>query len=54
MGGDEETAFRYKESDTMGIFYWQDEKTAYALAGPLERERLLTVAKAVYTQLERF
>lgn len=48
-----ETAFRYARADGVGVFYWVDGALGYALAGELERERLLTVAEAVYRELNR-
>lgn len=46
-----ETAFRYAEDGGISTFYWVEEGFAYALAGQLERERLLPVAQAVYRQV---
>lgn len=46
-----ETAFRYAEDGGLSTFYWVEEGIGYALAGQLERERLLPVAQAVYRQL---
>jgi len=34
-------------------FYWVDRNLGFALAGPLERERLLALAQAVYQQYQR-
>ena len=34
-------------------FYWVDHDLGFALAGPLERERLLALAQAVYQQYQR-
>ena len=45
------TAFRYAQEDGIGVFYWIDERFAYALSGELGRERLLPLANAVYQQL---
>jgi len=33
-------------------FYWVDRNLGFALAGPLERERLLAIAKSVYQQYQ--
>lgn len=46
-----ETAFRYAAEDGIGVFYWIDDDTAYALSGPLDRTQLLSVARVVYGQL---
>ena len=48
-----ETAFRYAREGSLGVFYWVDGPLGYALAGELERERLLAVAEAVYHDLNR-
>ncbi len=34
-------------------FYWVDHDLGFALAGPLERERLLALAQSVYQQYQR-
>ena len=34
-------------------FYWVDRDLGFALAGPLERERLLALAQVVYQQYQR-
>jgi anti-sigma factor RsiW len=47
------TAFRFAESGEFGAFYWIDRPMAYAIAGRLSREDLLTLANAVYAQLEK-
>ncbi|MCX7960353.1 MAG: anti-sigma factor [Burkholderiales bacterium] len=47
-----ETAFRYQSEGKVGVFYWIDRRFGYALASSdLPRERLLSVAEAVYRQL---
>ncbi len=51
--GAEETAFRFVEENGVAAFYWIDEDYAYALIAPLERERLLDIARLVYRDLER-
>ncbi|CAJ94514.1 Transmembrane transcriptional regulator RsiW (anti-sigma-W factor) [Cupriavidus necator] len=38
--------------DPMMAFYWIDRDLGFALAGPLERARLLTVAQMVYQQYQ--
>jgi anti-sigma factor RsiW len=47
------TAFQFAESDGFGAFYWVDRPLAYALAGRLSREELMSIANAVYGQLEQ-
>jgi anti-sigma factor RsiW len=46
------TAFRFSEKDGFGAFYWIDRPLAYALAGRLSRDELMTLANTVYAQLE--
>ena len=46
------TAFRYAENGPIGAFYWIDGGAGYALSGPADRERLLSIATAVYKHLE--
>jgi anti-sigma factor RsiW len=40
-------------ADGVGVFWWSDERFAYALAAALPREELLPVAKLVHDQLEK-
>jgi anti-sigma factor RsiW len=47
----EVAAFRFTHDDGVGVFYWIDRGVGYALAGQLERERLLAVANTIYRQL---
>lgn len=47
------TAFQFVERDGFGAFYWIDRPLAYALAGKLERAELMSLANAVYAQLEQ-
>jgi anti-sigma factor RsiW len=47
------TAFQFAESDGFGAFYWVDRPLAYAIAGRLTREELMSLANAVYGQLEQ-
>jgi anti-sigma factor RsiW len=47
-----ETAFRYAQEGTVGVFYWIDRNVGYALSSAdLNREELLGVANSVYKQL---
>ena len=46
-----ETAFRYAHEDRIGVFYWIDGPLAYAIAGEIEKPRLLEVANSIYRQL---
>lgn len=49
--GTGETAFRYAVENGIGVFYWIDDNSGYALAGNLDRTQLLSVARVVYGQL---
>jgi anti-sigma factor RsiW len=42
--------FRYERKGELGMFYWVDEDCGYAIVGPLPRERLLTLAEAIFKQ----
>jgi anti-sigma factor RsiW len=48
-----ETALRYKDSDRVAAFYWVDDKVAYVVSGPADRDRLEQVTKAVYEQIDK-
>jgi anti-sigma factor RsiW len=43
-------AFRYERQGGLGMFYWVDGRCGYALVGPQSRERLLSLAEAIYKQ----
>jgi anti-sigma factor RsiW len=47
------TAFQFAERDGFGAFYWVDRPLAYAIAGRLGREELMSIANTVYGQLEQ-
>jgi anti-sigma factor RsiW len=46
-----DTAFRFSQEDKIAVFYWIDGTLGYALSAEMDRARLLTVASAVYRQL---
>lgn len=46
------TSFRFAEKEGFAAFYWIDAPLAYAVSGRLGREELLSLAHAVYAQLE--
>jgi anti-sigma factor RsiW len=50
--GAPETALRFRESDRVAAFYWVDDKVAYVVSGPADRERLEAITKAVYEQVD--
>ncbi|MEQ8248642.1 MAG: anti-sigma factor [Alphaproteobacteria bacterium] len=49
--GGRNTKFTYAAEGSVGVFYWINGPAGYALAGSIEREELLKVAKLVYQQL---
>jgi anti-sigma factor RsiW len=52
-GAKRESAFRYARENNVGVFYWVDQESGYALASAdLSKEELLRVATLVYKQLE--
>jgi anti-sigma factor RsiW len=48
-----ETALRYKSGDRFAAFYWVDDKHAYVVSGPADRDRLKQVTRAVWEQIDR-
>ena len=48
-----ETALRFRKGNQFAAFYWVDDKVAYAVSGPADRERLEQVAKSVYEQVDK-
>jgi anti-sigma factor RsiW len=46
-----ETAFRFAQEKSVGVFYWVDQKLGYALSGEVDKGELLRVANAVYKHL---
>lgn len=51
--GNRETAFRFARQGKVSVFYWVDGPLGYALSGDASRAQLLTVAEAVYRDLNR-
>jgi anti-sigma factor RsiW len=49
--GTEEAAFRYAIEDGIGVYYWIDDRCAYALSGNLDRGQLLAMGRLIYGQL---
>jgi anti-sigma factor RsiW len=47
------TAFRFSQEGSVGVFSWIDDGMGYGLSGELPRPELLRVAEVVYAQLER-
>lgn len=48
-----ETAFRFLQQNKIGVFYWIDGKFGYALSGEMDKVELLSIAIAVYAELNR-
>src|SRR5262245_37585047 len=48
-----ETALRYTGGEQAAAFYWVDNKVAYVVSGPADRERLEKVTKAAYEQVDK-
>ena len=46
-----ETAFRFSQEGSVGVFYWIDRRLSYALSGELRKTELLQVADAIYKKL---
>ena len=46
-----DTAFRYAVEDGVGVFYWIDHDSGFALSGDLDRAALLSLAHAAYAQM---
>ena len=49
--GTDEAAFRYAIEDGIGVYYWIDDRCAYALSGRLDKQQLLAIGRLVYAQL---
>lgn len=49
--GMDDTAFRYAIQDGVGVFYWVDRDSGFALSGELRREALLKLAHSAYSQV---
>jgi anti-sigma factor RsiW len=49
--GTDETAFRYAVENGIGVYYWIDDRCAYALSGQLDKGQLLAIGRLVYAQL---
>jgi anti-sigma factor RsiW len=45
-------AFRYDRRGDLGMFYWVEGSTGYALVGSLPRDELLALAEAIYKQVQ--
>ncbi|AWM86107.1 anti-sigma factor [Microvirga sp. 17 mud 1-3] len=50
--GDEPTTFRFEAQGNVSAFLWIDRDLSYAVTGRMEREKLLLIAEAIYSQTE--
>lgn len=50
-GASSETAFRFSQEGSVGVFYWMDRQLSYALSGEVEKTELLRIAHVVYQKL---
>lgn len=48
-----ESALRYKSDERSAAFYWVDDKIAYVVSGPADRNKLEKVTKTVYEQVDK-
>ena len=48
-----ETALRFKSHENSAAFYFVDDKVAYVVSGPDDREALEKVTKSVYEQVDK-
>lgn len=46
-----ETSFRYEVDESVGVFYWIEGRSGYALSGELDKKTLLGLATLAYRQL---
>jgi anti-sigma factor RsiW len=51
--GEPQTALRYASDEQFAAFYWVDDKIAYVVSGPADRQRLENVTKAIYEQVDK-
>jgi len=51
--GEPQTALRYTSEEQFAAFYWVDDKIAYVVSGPADRERLESVTKTIYEQVDK-
>ena len=48
-----ESAMRFKSAESSAAFYWVDDKVAYVVSGPGNRDALEKVTKSVYEQVDK-
>lgn len=47
-----EISFHYRRDDDIGVFYWVNKGMGYAIAGQMEKDKLLEVAKLAYREID--
>lgn len=50
---DAPAAFRFERQGDLGLFYWVEGSSGFALVGPQSREKLLALAQSIYRQDQR-
>lgn len=50
--GVSESAFKFSREGKVNVFYWIDQRCAYAIAGEIDRDSLARVAQLAYRELE--
>src|SRR5581483_6290667 len=48
-----DTSLRFRQGKTLAAYYWVDGKVGYAVSGSNDRDKLETVTKSIYDQMER-
>ena len=48
-----QTAMRYRAGERFAALYWVERGLAYVVSGPADSERLVSVAKAAYDQIDK-
>lgn len=46
-----DSSFEFAREGKVSVFYWLDDRVGYALSGDLERDKLLPIAREVWSQL---
>ncbi|MGH6728414.1 MAG: anti-sigma factor family protein [Pseudolabrys sp.] len=49
----QETALRFKAESRFAAIYWVDDRHAFVVSGPSDRERLEQVTKTIYDQIDK-
>jgi anti-sigma factor RsiW len=48
----QDTSFRFSKDGPVNVFYWVEDRFAYAISAGADREELLKVSQEVYRQLK--